>query len=123
MAKQIITTELVLDDLDGTEGAETVRFAYNGELLEIDVAGKNEAQLAKINEMLAKFAEHARKVPTTPNGAKSARGATSSRPGNGLTKDQSARIRDWAPTVGWEVAPRGRLPREVVDAYFASGGR
>jgi Lsr2 len=39
MAK--VTVEVLVDDLDGSEGAETVRLGWNGDWREIDLSKKN----------------------------------------------------------------------------------
>lgn len=46
MARKI--TEVLIDDLDGTEASETVRFTVGGRSYEIDLSTKNAAKLDKI---------------------------------------------------------------------------
>jgi hypothetical protein len=45
MAK--VTVEVLVDDLDGSEGAETVRLGWNGDWREIDLSKRNRASLSK----------------------------------------------------------------------------
>ena len=57
MAKRIITD--TVDDLDGAPGAETVTFALNGVVYEIDLTSKN---AKKLESALAPFIEKARRT-------------------------------------------------------------
>lgn len=56
------TREIVIltDDIDGTEGAETVQFAVDGTSYEIELAPK---QRAKFDKALAPFVGNARRIP------------------------------------------------------------
>jgi hypothetical protein len=54
---------IVTDDLDGTEGAETVRFGMGGDMFEIDLSEDNHA---KLKHALSPFIDHGRKA--TPAG-------------------------------------------------------
>lgn len=106
MAKQ--THEVFIDDIDGTEGAQTVQFGFDGQDYEIEIS---QAHLDQLTEALAPFIEHGRKVrragtgrTTQPKNTPSARaGATA--------------VREWAAAEGLEVNPRGRIPGEVLAAY------
>lgn len=101
MAQKIV----YVDDIDGTEDAESQTFSVNSDVWEIDLSDDN-AQ--KLHAALAPFIEHARKVgkSTTPKRASRAKGA-------------SKAIREWAVANGHEVPSRGRIPQTVVDAYNA----
>ena len=106
MAQKVTIT--LVDDLDGSEGAETVSFGLDGTSYEIDLSEKNAAQL---REALAGYVGHARKSGRAKGRAKSA--ATTSGP--------SAReLRDWARSNGYEVSDRGRVPEEVRQAFEAA---
>jgi hypothetical protein len=119
-----------IDDLDGTEAAETLRFAIDGVEYEIDVSDKN-AQI--LRDAMSPFVDAARRV----------RGRTIARrrPGGGVHKAalqvvaeratpqdvaaSNATIRAWAashPELDLPpVAPRGRIPQSVVEAFHAAG--
>ena len=45
MAKAMV--EVLVDDLDGSEGAETVRLGWNGDWHELELSTKNLASLSK----------------------------------------------------------------------------
>lgn len=49
----------VFDDLDGTEGAESVRFGLDGDVFEIDLSDDNHARLRQV---VSFYIEHGRKV-------------------------------------------------------------
>jgi hypothetical protein len=102
---------LLIDDIDGGEGAETITFALDGVSYEIDLSSKN---AAKLRDAFAVWVGNARKVGR--GGASStARGSRrASRSGN-----DTASVRAWAKENGYQVSERGRISREVMDAYAA----
>ena len=53
------TQVLLIDDLDGTEGAETVAFALDGVSYEIDLSEKNAASLRRA---VTRYVRAARKI-------------------------------------------------------------
>jgi Lsr2 len=110
MAKQII--QKLIDDLDGGEATETVTFALDGVSYTIDLSEKN---ATKLREVLA---------PYQGAGAKIGRSAGTWRPGLGPkvsrnNRTDNAAIRSWASENGYELADRGRIPANVVEAYEA----
>ncbi len=115
MAKQIVTK--LIDDLDGGVAHETVRFALDGDMYEIDLSSKNAKRL---RSELATFVEHgsrqsARTATPAARGARS--GAGPAHP------DQNRAIREWAQAKGYEIAPRGRIKQQIVDAFHKTAGR
>lgn len=114
MAKQIITK--ILDDIDGTDGAETTTFGFDGTTYEIDLSPEN---LQKLQDALETFIYHARRI-----GRASASG-TARKNSSGSTPDsrQKARdIREWAAKYGVEVNDRGRVPETIVAEYEEAQG-
>ena len=107
------TTVTIYDDLDNTEGASTVSFAYRGTSYEIDLGEKNQAALDKA---LAKFIAVARKK-SGPMPASSGRRRAGGR-AKGPT--ELSAIRTWAQENGFEVSDRGRISGEVQAAYDAA---
>jgi hypothetical protein len=103
---------LLIDDLDGTEGAETVSFSLDGVSYEIDLSEKN---AAKLRDDFATWVGNARKVG---RGASSSAGRSAGRRSRG--SNDTAAIRAWAKDNGYEVSERGRISREVMDAYAAA---
>jgi Lsr2 len=98
------------DDLSGGEAEESVSFALDGRSFEIDLSGKNAEQLRRI---LAPYISAGRPVRT-------ARGA-SRRPGSHEADDLApATVRAWANANGYAVSTRGRVSRELREAYRAA---
>ncbi|RAG86172.1 Lsr2 family protein [Streptacidiphilus pinicola] len=110
---QKVTVQL-LDDLDGSEAAETVSFALDGRSYEIDL---NEANAAKLRDAVASFVKAARR-----QGATSARKTASVRATSG-DGPSGAEVRKWAASHGIEVAARGRVPAEIVEQYQKATGK
>jgi Lsr2 len=104
-------TVVVTDDLDGSEGAHTYTFAYEGAQYEVDLGGKNAAKLEKA---LSPFIQAGRKV-----GGGGARRRGSRRGGGGSASDAAA-VREWARANNIKVPERGRIPQAVRDQYAAS---
>lgn len=104
MAQRTIV-ELV-DDIDGGEAAETVKFALDGNEYEIDLSEKRAKSL---RGALGNYIENARKI-----GGKRKSG------GSRKSSGDAAVIRAWAKDNGWEVPERGRVSNEVREAYAAA---
>ncbi len=109
MAKTIITR--TTDDLDGSEGALEVSFAYEGVHYTIDLTKKNKAAFEKV---LKPYLAAATKESARPR--RESRRAASRAAG---TRSDLAEIRAWAKQKGMKVSDRGRVSREVTEAYDA----
>jgi hypothetical protein len=115
MAKETITR--LVDDLDGGVAHETVTFGLDGHLYEIDLSTKN---AKKLRSELASFVEHGSRV--------SARAERPVRPGSGsstapIHPDQNRAIREWAHAKGYQIASRGRIKQDIIDAFHEKAGR
>ena len=87
---------VLVDDLDGSPADETVNFALDGRNYEIDLSKEHAAEL---REFLKPYMKKGRAVaPPSP-------------------QVEAAPIRKWAAENGYEVSSRGRLHRDVVEAY------
>lgn len=104
-----IVSVVVTDDIDGSAGAETVTFGFDGVSYEIDLSKKNRAKLEKA---FAPYVEHGRKV------AKSRRQPGGSR--SGAARVDRAVVRGWARQQGLKVSERGRISADVMDRYEAA---
>jgi hypothetical protein len=102
-------TELLIDDLTGGDAAETVKFAYEGVEYTIDL---NERNAAKLRKSLRPFVDAGVRVPRQRTKAVPIEETTAGR----------AMIRTWAWGTGRfkDLGDRGRIPRSVVDAYYAA---
>jgi Lsr2 len=115
MAKETVTR--LLDDLDGGAAHETVKFAHDGHFYEIDLSSKN---AKKLRNDLAVFVEHGSRVSSR---AAAGGGGRGSQRGGGSDRDQNRVIREWALSKGFEVAERGRIKQDIVEAFHRAGGR
>jgi hypothetical protein len=113
VAREVI--ERITDDLDGSEGAQTVRIGWQGEWREIDLGERN---LSALSKGFDRFWEAARPVRSA---AAATRQRRSSRGGAG-SRDPRA-IRVWAQENGIAVPARGRIPGTIEEQYNAAGGR
>jgi len=98
---------VLVDDIDGSDAEETVRFALDGVSYEIDLTSKHAGEL---RNAVALYTGHARKVGG--RGAKGQRALSDSA--------SAAEIRQWARENGWDVPDRGRVATEVREAYSAA---
>jgi hypothetical protein len=116
VAKETFTK--LIDDLDGGEAQETVKFGLDGLSYEIDLSAKN---ANKLRTALAPYLEVSTRVTgrsSLPPRPSRGRGA-----GVGVERDQNRAIRSWAIRKGYPVAPRGRIKQEIVDLYQREAGR
>lgn len=87
---------VLVDDLDGSAAVETVDFSLDGRHYEIDLSQEHADEL---RAFLKPYMKKGRAVaPPSP-------------------KVEAAQIRKWAAESGYEVSSRGRLHRDVVEAY------
>ena len=133
MATEVV--ERIVDDLDRTtEAVDTIEFdervidlnARNAKKLRTILAEwsrKREILESERAEALADYIEASR--PLVPVAQKvKRRGArhfvTTT---HGRRNPQADAIRRWAAGKGYEVAPRGRIRKEIVDEYEATAGK
>lgn len=119
MAKETITK--LIDDIDGGEASETVKFGLDGHTYEIDLSTKN---ATKLRNALAPYLDKGTRIDqrrAVTYGGRSA--AARGRGGAAAEREQNKAIRTWAQRKGIPVAPRGRIKQEVVDQYHKEAGR
>lgn len=92
-----VRTDVIrIDDFNGQDGADTVQFSIDGRHYEVDLTKENADEL---RSLLKPYIKKGRAVaPPSP-------------------KVEAAQIRKWAAANGYEVAARGRLHREIIEAY------
>jgi len=97
-----------------SEGTETVSFALDGSSYEIDVCADHAAE---IRDSFAGYVGAARRAgrSVAPGRARAARGAAR----GGADREQLQAMREWARKNGFKVSDRGRLSKDVVEAYHA----
>ncbi|AXH89581.1 Lsr2 family protein [Micromonospora sp. WMMD718] len=115
VAKQII--HKLVDDLDGGDADETVKFALDGVQYEIDLSASN---AGKLRDVFAPYIANGTKVGRggVVVGGRAARG----RGGATADREQNRAIREWAKKAGKDISDRGRIPQEIVDEYHAKAG-
>jgi len=107
MAKNV--SVIITDDLDGSQGAETVAFGLDGVRYEIDLAPPNRARLSAV---LTPFIAAGRRV-SSGSRRRSAGTAAGSRVDRAV-------VRAWAREAGLAVSERGRISAEVMNQYQAA---
>lgn len=111
MAQKIHT--FLIDDIDGGEAEETVRFGLDGAEYEIDLSAKHHKEL---RDALGTYVAHARKLSGTARHA-SARG--SRKP----SVIDTVAVRAWARENGYDIKDRGRVPADVIARYREATGQ
>lgn len=114
------TKMLLIDDYDGDEAVETIRFGLDGKEYEIDL---NETNAEWLRETMADVIDKARKIPryktaTAPSAPPKRDRSTESDP-TGKARRQA--IRDWGRDNGFpDIKDLGYIPMAVVKAYDAA---
>ncbi|KIA73416.1 hypothetical protein ANMWB30_23430 [Arthrobacter sp. MWB30] len=98
----------ILDDLDGSSDASAHQFSLDGAFYEIDLSDEN---FQNLKSALSAYVAAARK-------AKSPR--TGQQQKSPSHREKLTKIRTWATANGFKIAPRGRVPRPILDAYAAA---
>lgn len=107
----------LLDDIDGSEAEETLKFGLDGAHYEIDVNATHDDQLRRA---LAKFILSARRIgrgDAVAGGPRRTSGAAA-----GSDRAQNQAIRQWARRKKIELSDRGRILASVVEQYQAEAG-
>lgn len=108
-----VTEVRLVDDIDGGDADESIEFGLDGKAFEIDLNAKHAAEL---RDALAPFVGAARRA-----GGGSAVARPKSFARSARSREETAAIREWASANGFEVAPRGRIPSAVIEAYEKRG--
>ncbi|HTT86169.1 MAG TPA: Lsr2 family protein [Acidimicrobiales bacterium] len=103
----------LVDDFDGTEAAETIRFALDGKSYEIDLSKSNANELRRTLRPYIDRARSARRATGARRGTDSGRRGPSRR-SEGYDR---AEVRAWAKANRIKVAPRGRIANDVVERW------
>jgi nucleoid-associated protein Lsr2 len=113
------TVDVLIDDLDGSDGAQTVTLGRNGDWRELDLSKRNVASLSRT---LDKYWSVGR--PVSAHGQTTRRTAPkkSSSPAAKGKRDPKV-IRAWATQNRIAVPARGRIPADVERKYNEANGR
>src|SRR5215469_10967041 len=107
----------LLDDIDGSEADETLKFGLDGTNYEIDV---NEKHADQLRRALAKFILSARRLGR--GGVTPGRRRPATVPARS-DRAQNQAIREWAKRKKIQLSDRGRIPATVIEQYQAEAGR
>lgn len=99
MATRTLTR--LVDDIDGAEADETIRFTFDNIQYEIDLSKQNAANFRKA---VGEYIDHARKV-----------GGRARKPAS--TQVDAAAVRAWARSNKVNVSARGRLSADVLVRF------
>ena len=109
---------VLVDDIDGSDAAETVTFGLDGAQYEIDLSAGN---ADKLREALATYVGHGRRAGGRRRSSGGGSGRSSgSRSAAASGGPSAADVRAWARENGWDVPERGRVSSEVREAYDAA---
>ena len=107
MAQRVVLT----DDLDGSEATQTITFVIDGQEYAIDLSDEN---IQRFHAALEPFVSASRPVERR---VASTRRRDGRRRSGSRWRDDIPQIRAWAEANGYEVSARGRIKKEVLDAY------
>ena len=115
-----------VDDLDGTEldveDTHTVDWSWLGVEYRLDVSSENLDKIENGKVPLARLRAASTRVGGRRHStAPKATTVGSQRPSR--SRDRStdgAAVREWAASNGYDIAPRGRIPGAVLEAYDAA---
>jgi hypothetical protein len=97
----------LVDDLDGSQASETIRFGLDGTEYEIDLTEQNAGSL---RSALTRYVAAGRKT-----------GGATRRQINAVAPAVDTKaIRRWAAENGVAVNPRGRIKEDVVQGYLST---
>lgn len=109
------TIRILIDDISGEEIADgegrRVTFGFEGNTYQLDLSDEN---LQELEDALDPYIKAGVRISS---GSKPRQRASS---GSGRSSKELAEIRAWAEENGYDVAPRGRIKQEVIDAYEAA---
>jgi nucleoid-associated protein Lsr2 len=104
---------MLIDDLDGSDGVETIRYSVDGKDYEIDLSEKN---AERFRSTLREFIDVSREVEQPPVLTLTP-GRARRRSTGGSGRDDIPQIRAWAESQSMDVNARGRIKNEIIDAY------
>jgi hypothetical protein len=108
-------TVSLIDDFDGSEAAETVKFALDGKNYEIDLSKPNANELRRT---LRPYIDRSRASRRTSTARRTTKGATGRRgPARRSEGYDRTVVREWAKAHRIKVAPRGRISNDVVERW------
>jgi hypothetical protein len=108
VAQRVVLT----DDLDGSEATQTLQYTIDGQEYEIDLSEDN---VQRFHAALEPFVSASRQVQR--QAAPTRRRGDGRRRSGSRWRDDIPQIRAWAEANDYEVSARGRIKKEILDAY------
>jgi hypothetical protein len=109
----------LIDDFDGKEAAETVRFSLDGRTYEIDLTKGNASELRRTLRPYIDRARVARGTTGSSRARKAGSARRASRHSEGYDRNE---VRAWAKAQRFKVAPRGRIANDIVEKWRQASG-
>lgn len=117
MARIEEVTVTLVDDFDGTDAAETIKFSLDGKNYEIDLSKANANEFRRT---LRPYVDRARIARRSP-GARNAKSPQAKGQSGGRSEGYDrTEVREWAKAHRIRVAPRGRIANDVVEKFRAA---
>jgi hypothetical protein len=113
MAKKTVVTPI--DDIDGSQGAETVEFGIDGFLYSVDLSA---AHAEALRDRLTAYREFGTRLGKLQ--PRSALTNLRSTPSGRATPSGNRDIRRWAEENGLPIKARWALPTSVIEKYEAA---
>jgi hypothetical protein len=107
----------LVDDFDGTQAAETVKFALDGSIYEIDLSKANANELRRTLRPYVDRARTGKRSTASPRGKSGSGGRGGTRRPEGYDRTV---VRAWAKANRIKVAPRGRIANDIVEKWRAA---
>ena len=107
-------TVSLIDDFDGTEASETVKFSLDGKSYEIDLSKPNANELRRTLRPYIDRSRTARRSTAARRATKGSSGRGPARRSEGYDRTE---VRAWAKANRSKVAPRGRISNDVVEKW------
>lgn len=108
--------QVMIDDMNLTEGAETRTFSLDSVTYEIDL---NDTNFLKLKTALSPFIDAGRRQAAFKGKPKAEGPKVTAKPM--LSKEQNEAIREWARKRGHKVSSRGRIPADIVNKFNTEG--
>ena len=104
---------LLVDDIDGSDADETIKFGLDGTHYEIDL---NSDHAQELRGQLSRYVKAARKATGPAGRPPRVRRATAD-------DARNKEIRNWARERNLDVNDRGRIPADIVAQFEAANGK
>ncbi|MGY6658558.1 histone-like nucleoid-structuring protein Lsr2 [Amycolatopsis sp. TRM77291] len=104
----------IIDDIDGGEATQTVPFALDGVTYEIDLSDDNAGAL---REELERFIDASRRVGGRKVKVATGQSTVASGTATPTDRERNQQVRAWASANGYAIAERGRIPKEIYEAF------